>query len=122
MRFKLDENLPSEAASLLTEAGHDAVTVLAQNLGGTSDELLYSRCLDEARAIVTLDLDFADIRTYPPESSPGILVLRLARQDKQSVTAALSRVILLLDREPLSAHLWIVEADNVRVRGTEESI
>ena len=34
MRFKIDENLPVEAAELLRQAGHDAVTVLEQHLGG----------------------------------------------------------------------------------------
>ena len=34
MRFKLDENLPVELANVFREAGHDAVTVLDQNLMG----------------------------------------------------------------------------------------
>ena len=37
MRFKLDENLPVEFASLLRRSGHDAVTVLDQGLGGARD-------------------------------------------------------------------------------------
>lgn len=34
VQFKLDENLPDEAADLLRAAGHDALTVLDQHLGG----------------------------------------------------------------------------------------
>ena len=34
MRFKLDENLPVEAAEFLRSAGHDARTVLEQGMGG----------------------------------------------------------------------------------------
>jgi uncharacterized protein DUF5615 len=34
MKFKIDENLPIEAAALLREAGHDALTVHDQNLRG----------------------------------------------------------------------------------------
>lgn len=34
MRFKLDENLPIELVEAFREAGHDAVTVLDQDLGG----------------------------------------------------------------------------------------
>ena len=37
MRFKLDENLPAEAADLLREAGHDAATVLEQEMSGETD-------------------------------------------------------------------------------------
>ena len=36
LKFKLDENLPTEAAEVLCSAGHDAVTVLDQSLGGTA--------------------------------------------------------------------------------------
>lgn len=32
MRFKVDENLPSETALLLKQAGYDTVTVLEQRM------------------------------------------------------------------------------------------
>jgi len=35
--FKLDENLPTEAAEVLRRAEYDASTVLEQNLGGCED-------------------------------------------------------------------------------------
>ena len=66
MRFKADENLPVEAAEVLRGSGHDAQTVLEQQLGGTADSGLAVLCQREGRALVTLDLDFADIRAYPP--------------------------------------------------------
>lgn len=34
MRFKLDENMPTEAGELLAAAGHDVATVLSQRMGG----------------------------------------------------------------------------------------
>ncbi len=37
MRIKLDENLPSSLAAVLTELGHDADTVVQEGLGGVSD-------------------------------------------------------------------------------------
>ena len=72
MRLKLDENLPSELARLFIEAGHDAVTVLDQDIGGATDAIVASVCLSEGRAIVTMDTHFADIRGYPPHLYPGI--------------------------------------------------
>lgn len=77
MRFKTDENLPLEAAGLLRQAGRDAATILEQQMGGDPDENVASACRREDRVLVTLDLDFADLRTYPPESHPGVVVLRL---------------------------------------------
>ena len=78
MRFKLDENLPVEFASLFRRSGRDAVTVLDQGLGGARDPELASVCSEEGRVLVTFDTDFSDIRTYPPKASSGIIVLRLS--------------------------------------------
>ena len=66
MRFKVDENLPIEIAKLLRDAGHDALTVQEQRLGGGSDPDIAAVCKEENRALVTLDVDFGDIRSYPP--------------------------------------------------------
>ncbi len=73
MKFKVDENLPVEIAALLREAGHEAATVLDQKLGGNADPSIASVCRNEDRALVTLDMDFADIRSYPPNQYPGWL-------------------------------------------------
>jgi predicted nuclease of predicted toxin-antitoxin system len=79
MRFKVDENLPIEMAQKLRSAGYDAMTVLEQRMGGEPDTNLYRVCQAEQRVLVTLDLDFSDIRSYPPVKSAGIIVLRFAR-------------------------------------------
>lgn len=116
MRFKVDENLPVEVAHLLREAGHEATTVLDQHLGGTDDWTVASICQQEARALVTLDLDFSDIRTYPPTHYAGVVVLRLMRQDKPHVLEVCARMIPLLSDEPLAQRLWIVEENRIRIR------
>ncbi len=47
MKFKINENLPAEAADILREAGHDALTMLNQRLLGSKDELLADICRRE---------------------------------------------------------------------------
>jgi predicted nuclease of predicted toxin-antitoxin system len=56
MRFKLDENLPREGAQILREAGHDAVTVLDQGMGGRPDPEIFAAIQAEGRALITLDV------------------------------------------------------------------
>jgi predicted nuclease of predicted toxin-antitoxin system len=114
--FKVDENLPDEAAALLREAGHDAMSVVEQALSGTSDPLIAQVCRTESRALITLDRGFADIRSYPPADAPGIVVLRLARQDKAHVLSVLRRLLPVFVQEPLPGQLWIVEEDRIRIR------
>jgi predicted nuclease of predicted toxin-antitoxin system len=116
-RLKLDENLPRDAVDLFNSLGHDAVSVVDQSLGGHSDESVAEVCRRELRAVVTLDLDFSNIRTMPPEEYCGIVVLRLRKCDRISILAMLQRIAPLLDVEPLAGHLWIVDESRVRIRG-----
>ncbi len=116
LKFKVDENMPAEAAVLLTQAGHDALTVPEQRLSGWPDSDLAAICRQENRVILTLDLNFCDIRAYPPGGYPGIIVLRLARVDKRRLLAALGRLVPLLEQETLTGKLWIVDEATVRIR------
>jgi predicted nuclease of predicted toxin-antitoxin system len=51
---------------MFASAGHDAPTVVQQALGGQPDERVIDVCSREQRALVTADLDFSNILTYPP--------------------------------------------------------
>src|SRR5580658_9024659 len=79
MKFKIDENLPIEVAVALREAGHDAINVVDQGLGGGADASVAEVCRREGRSLVTLDVDFANVQAYPPRDYPGLVVLRLQR-------------------------------------------
>ena len=116
MKFKIDENLPPFVAARLRTAGFDAVTVADQALSGTSDERLAPLCAAEGRILVTLDLDFADIRAYPPGAGPGVIVLRLDGQDRLDFERASTSLIATLAENEVSGNLWIVESDRIRVR------
>jgi predicted nuclease of predicted toxin-antitoxin system len=117
MRFKVDENPPVEVAEMLRQAGHDAATVLEQHLGGSDDAQLAALCQLESRTLVTLDMDFSDIRTYPPAEYPGLVVLRLRQQDKPHVLDVFRHLVQVLHQEPIEGHLWIVEENRIRIRG-----
>jgi predicted nuclease of predicted toxin-antitoxin system len=116
MKFKIDENLPVEFAQVLQAAGHDASTILEEQLSGAPDPEVMAVSISENRAIVTLDLDFADIRLYPPEDHPGIIVFRVQPQDKERLLRCLTRVVPFLETEPVNRTLWIVEEDRIRIR------
>jgi predicted nuclease of predicted toxin-antitoxin system len=113
----VDENLPAEAVEILAQAGHDAVSVLDQGLGGQPDPNVATVCQKEHRVLVTLDLDFADIRAYPPVDYSGVIVLRLVRLDKPRILPVIQRLVHLMQTEPLAGKLWIVDETTVRVRG-----
>ncbi len=116
MKFKIDENMPVEAAEDLRQAGHDALTVADQKLAGQPDVRLAEICRTERRAVLTLDLDFADIRVYPPSDYAGIIVLRPSVQTITNTRRLVGQVMALLPVEPLVGHLWIVDEGQIRIR------
>ena len=116
MRFKIDENLPVEAANILQQAGHDVETIHSERLTGANDQQLFSICQKENRALVTLDTGFADIRTYPPANFGGLVVLRLKRQDKQYVLDLIQKIVPAIEKQEVVGHLWIVEEKRIRIR------
>ena len=117
MKFKTDENLPVEVVGLLRQAGHDAQSVMDQQLAGHPDGDVAAVCQAEQRALVTLDLDFSDIRSYPPEDYVGIIVLRPVLQTISSILRLTTRAVSLVDTESLAGRLWIVDEHQVRIRG-----
>ena len=104
MRVKIDENMHPDVGALLRANGHDAVTVWDEGLRGKSDAHIISRCRSEQRAIITLDVAFGDITSYPPEQFHGIVVLRLENQSRKHLLAVFPKVLSLLQAETLRGH------------------
>lgn len=117
MRFKIDENLHPDVALAIRSRGHDALTVRDQDLRGRPDSEIASVCRAEGRGLVTLDLDFADVRHYPPEDFAGLVVLRLRDESRIHVLKVLTGILDLMEHESPIGKLWIVEAHRVRIHG-----
>ena len=123
MRFLLDANMPRSAADLLGRCGHDAVHVRDTALKDAPDERIAHFASKEQRAVVTRDLDFADVRRYAPEGSQGYLVLPVP----DSWVA--SEIVELLERfldmpglvDQIPGHLVILDPRQVRFRPAVDS-
>lgn len=114
--LKIDENLPAEAARVLGQGGHDAMTVKEQGLGGSDDALVAEVCRSEGRVVVTLDRGFGDLRRHPTQGTPGIVVLRPQTQDTTSVLQLVDLLSRLLDERSPANSLWILDRKRVRIR------
>lgn len=121
MRFKVDENLPIEATELLRQGGHDALSVQDQGMVGERDERLADVCKSEGRALVTIDLDFSDIRNYPPDAYSGIIVLRPAIQSMTAVLRLVTRLLGVFGTEQLAHDCGSSMRRKFRIRSADSA-
>lgn len=116
MKLKLDENLGQRGCRVFEQAGHAVETVASRLLGGASDEQLIAHCAAEERALVTLDLDFANPLRFRPSNYRGIAVLRVPEKLTTTHLDTLAQTLVAaLKQDVLDRHLWIVELGRIRV-------
>ena len=119
MKFKLDENLPEQVCETLRALGQDAHTFADEQLCGATDQRVLQTCIIEDRILITLDLDFSDIRAYPPGTYPGIWVLRPSKQTFNAIEALVHAGMRLTAVERVRGQLWVIDEKRVRIRDGE---
>ncbi len=100
----------------MRDLGNDVETALSEGLAGVADPALLAACSAEDRILITLDLDFADIRAYPPGSHRGIWVLRPSEQSFGAVLNLALAGIRLSAVERTTNQLWVIDENRVRIR------
>ncbi|MDQ4124391.1 MAG: DUF5615 family PIN-like protein [Actinomycetota bacterium] len=91
-------------------------TVIAEGLTGAADADVLAAAAAEGRLLVTLDRALADVRSNPPGSHPGIVVLRLRDQGAASALRAIRRVEEETGMEALAGAVAVVGERLVRIR------
>jgi predicted nuclease of predicted toxin-antitoxin system len=115
MKLKLDENLGRRGADALRAAGHDVATVYQEGLNTATDGTVIDAATSEGRALVSLDLDFANPLLYPPDRYAGIAVLRVPpRTTVRDLQVAVEALIDGLSKMDLPGRLWIVQRGRIR--------
>ncbi|HEY1344811.1 MAG TPA: DUF5615 family PIN-like protein [Streptosporangiaceae bacterium] len=116
MKFKLDENLPVSFARALTVCGHDVDTVTAEGLTGAGDPDVVAAAAADTRVLITLGRGMGDIRSYPPGSHGGIVVLRLTDQSAPAVSEAISELANWAEIEALAGAVAVLQRGALRIR------
>jgi predicted nuclease of predicted toxin-antitoxin system len=113
---KLDGNLGRSQVALLQRAGYKADRVYDEAMSGAEDSVVWERVCAEGRFLITLDLDFSDVRRYPPGTHPGILLIRPRNRSTTAVARVLARVIAEQPLETLQGCLSVADDSFTRVR------
>jgi predicted nuclease of predicted toxin-antitoxin system len=116
VKFKLDENLPASSAAILADAGHDVDTVIHEDLTGAPDRAVVAAATAAGRVLISLDRGLGDIRSYPPGSHTGIVILRLADQSAATVIKAISDLASAADPASLSGSVAVLQRGLLRIR------
>lgn len=116
MKLKLDENLSRHLKNILSPLNHDVLTVADQGLLSKADTLIAEVVKNEGRMLLTLDLEFGDLRKYPPGRHPGVILFRPRSFGPLAVNHFVEEFVRGTDLELLSGCVVVVEPFRVRVR------
>ncbi|MGH7598618.1 MAG: DUF5615 family PIN-like protein [bacterium] len=116
MKLKLDENLSRHLKQSLRSDQHDVTTAADEGLLSQPDTVIAAAAHDEGRMLLTLDVEFGDLRKYPPGSHPGIILFRPKIFGPLAVNQFVEKFVRTTDLQPLSGCVLVVEPSRVRVR------
>lgn len=116
MKLKLDENLSRHLKPILINLGHDVLTAADENLLSHPDVEVAAGAAHEGRILLPLDIEFADLRKYPPGSHPGIVLFRPVSLGPLSVNRFVEQFVRSTNLSALSGCVAVVEPQGIRVR------
>jgi predicted nuclease of predicted toxin-antitoxin system len=76
VKLLIDENLAPRIASLLNDAGHDAVHVRDLEAAGAPDTRIIDLALADGRTIVSADTDFGALLASTEATRPSVILVR----------------------------------------------
>jgi predicted nuclease of predicted toxin-antitoxin system len=116
MQIKVDEDLPKPMVTLLREKGYQADSVVEQGMAGWKDPEIWHQIQAEKRFLITSDKGFADIRSYPPGSHSGVMLLRPDRDGIRPVIELVEKVLQSYDLDMFAGMTMVVTPRGIRVR------
>ena len=116
MSILLDHCVPQKYRRILQSWGYD-VTLLKEHTNPDADDvdvIAIAQKLDSV--LLTVDMDFANILDYPPQSYQGIIVIRYQVLEEESAITTLKQTLLDLYRDDLRKVLVVIAGNHYRVR------
>lgn len=116
MKLKLDENLSRHLKQSLSALQHDVMTAAEEGLLSQPDTAIAAAAKLEGRMLLSLDIEFGDLRKYPPGSHPGIILFRPRNFGPLAVNKFVEEFVRGTDLNLLVGCVAVVEPLRVRVR------
>jgi predicted nuclease of predicted toxin-antitoxin system len=120
LRFFADHCVSNSVIETLRDAGYEILRLKDHIPTDSSDSVVISMAQELDATLISLNGDFADIVTYPPEKYKGIIALQV-RNHPEVIPQIMSKLIDFLssnsDEEYYAGKLLLVESHRIRVRG-----
>ena len=116
MRFLVDMPLSPNLAAWLREQGHDAVHAVELGLNHASDVDIMTRAKQEARTIVTADLDYPRLLALARVTDPSLILFRDGDWSEADITARMRDILRTLAAADIAQSIIVVDRYRVRRR------
>ena len=116
MKFLVDMPLSPALARWLMKLNHDAVHASDLALSRATDAEIIARAKEDARTIVTADLDYPRLLALAQSSVPSLILFRGGDWSEAEVIARLSEVLATLAEAEISQSIIVVEKTRLRRR------
>jgi predicted nuclease of predicted toxin-antitoxin system len=103
-------------AAWLADRGHDAVHAADLGLHRATDAAIMARAKQEARTVITADLDYPRLLAVARASEPSLILFRDGDWSEHDVTKRLSEVLAALTEADIAQSIIVVDRDRVRRR------
>ena len=116
MRFKLDENLPTELLADLRDLGHDADSVIDEGLSGAPDPAVVKVASADDRVLLTLDKGIANLQRFPIQEHAGVVLFRPDTSGRIAVALFIRERLTTVLASDLRGKLVVVGPSRIWIR------
>jgi len=119
LRLFCDQCVPAEISEILRHAGHKVVLLREALPIRAPDPVVLAKAQELGAVLVSLNGDFSDIVTYPPDQHHGVIALQL-HNHPEIIPYLMQGLIAFLSSHPQQDYyrhkLIIAEPHRVRIR------
>jgi len=116
MRLLADMGISPKVVDILERLGHQAVHLQQQGLHRLKDSEILAKARQEARVLLTHDLDFGDLLAASGADLPSVIIFRLRNMRPERVELHLLNLISQYSKALEDGAIITVTEGRVRVR------
>ena len=116
MKFLVDMPLSPVLARWLVDQGHDAVHAAEIGMQTAPDTAIIERAKQEARTLMTADLDYPRLLALTAARAPSLILFRGGNWSEAEVVARIEHLLETSPAVDIESSVFVIERNRVRRR------